>query len=166
MYAISILFPPEEAKPKASPPPPPPASPPKPASPLMLKPYQGDGRVKKLSLGRSKSLDSGSSDEALVASSDEANTNTGGVEQSFHRQYAKRGMRFKARLSEGSISQRPPLGSPGAGGDQTVVLRHPHLNVLNSREEEMMRTPSPYSWQSSPGTSPPTSPVLTPRSSR
>jgi hypothetical protein len=129
----------------------------------MVEPYQGEGKVRKLSLGRSKSLDSGTSDEALVASSDEANT--GGVEQSFHRQYAKRGMRFKARLSEGNINQRPPLVGTGSGGDQMVVLRHPHLNVLNSREEEM-RTPSPYSWQSSPGTSPPTSPVLTPRSSR
>ena len=97
----------------------------------------------------------------MVSSDQEANT-AGVMEQSsFHRQYAKRGMRFKARLSEGSISRPPLVGGPG---DQ-VVLRHPHLNALNSREEEM-RTPSPYSWQSSPGTSPPTSPVLTPRSSR
>lgn len=157
MINVDLFFS-EETKPKASPPPT--TSPPEPSPPLVVEPYQGEGKVKKLSLGRSKSLDSGSSDEALVASSEEANTGVGGVEQSFHRQYAKRGMRFKARLSEGSINRPPLVGS----GDQ-VVLRHPHLHVLNSREEEM-RTPSPYSWQSSPGTSPPTSPVLTPRSSR
>ena len=145
----------EEMKSEASPPP---ASPPKSSLPLVVEPYQGEGKTKKVSLGRSKSLDSGSSDEALVGSSDRTTIGVGGVEQPFHRQYAKRGMRFKARLSEGNIS-RPPL----VGGDQ--VLRHPHLNTLNSHEEEV-RTPSPYSWQSSPGTSPPTSPVLTPRSSR
>ena len=154
---INVSFFSEEMKPKSSLPP---TSPPKPSPPLVVQPYQGEGKVKKLSLGRSKSLDSDSSDKALVASSEDANTGVGGVEQSFHRQYAKRGMRFKARLSEGSIS-RPPL----VGTSDQVVLRHPHLNTLNSREEEM-RTPSPYSWQSSPGTSPPTSPVLTPRSSR
>ena len=137
---------------------PPHASPTKSPLPLVVEPYQGEGKTKKLSLGRSKSLDSASSDEAVVSSVNDTNMGMGGVEQMFHRQYAKRGMRFKARLSEGSIS-RPPL----VGGDH--VLRHPHLNALNSREEEM-RTPSPYSWQSSPGTSPPTSPVLTPRSSR
>lgn len=118
----------------------------------MVEPYrEEEGKAKKLSLGRSKSLDKSSSDEGESR-----------VEQSFHRQYAKRGMKFKTRhsVSEGTLNMsRPPL----VGGDQ--ILRHPHLTALNSREDEL-RTPSPYSWQSSPGTSPPTSPVLTPRSSR
>lgn len=146
----------EEVKPKASPPP---ISPPsKPSLPRVVEPYQGERKVKRLSQIKSKSLDSESFDKALVGSSDEISLGVGGVGQSFHRQYAKRGMRFKARLSEGDIN-RPLL----VGGDQ-VILRHPQLSALNPREEEV-RTPSPYSWQSSPGTSPPTSPVLTPRSS-
>lgn len=141
----------EETKSKATPlhqPPP----------PLVVEPYKTEGQTdkqRKFSLGRSKSLDNSSLDQAGVGSSES------GGEQSFHRQYAKRGMKFKARhsISEGTL-KKPPT----SGGDQ--LLRHPHLNALNSREEELMRTPSPYSWQSSPGTSPPTSPALTPRSSK
>ena len=131
-----------------------------PPPPLVVEPYKAEGendKPRKVSLGRSKSLDNSSSDLARVSSPAE-----GGGEQSFHRQYAKRGMKFKARhsISEGNL-KKPPT----SGGDQ--LLRHPHLNALNnSREDELMRTPSPYSWQSSPGTSPPTSPALTPRSSK
>lgn len=144
----------EETNVKTTPPHP---SPPKLShQPLVVEPYQGQAKAQRLSsVGRSKSLDTGNSDGAQVGSSDETGN---GQEQPFHRQYAKRGMKFKARLSDGNVSRPPTVGS-----DQ--ILRHPHLNALNSREDEL-RTPSPYSWQSSPGTSPPTSPMLTPRSSR
>lgn len=146
-----MFFSSEETKPKATPlhqPPP----------PLVVEPYKAErenAKPRKYYLGRSKSLDKSSLDEAEVGGPESRG------DQSFHRQYAKRGMKFKARhsISEGTLN-KPPT----SGGDQ--VLRHPHLNAINSREDELMRTPSPYSWQSSPGTSPPTSPALTPRSSK
>ena len=79
----------------------------------------------------------------------------------FSRRYAKRGMKYKAKNFDKDDSN-----------SEGIPWRHRHSNgdvsskVISRDEELPMRTPSPYSWQSSPGTSPPTSPALTPRSSR
>ncbi len=49
---------------------------------------------------------------------------------------------------------------------QVASLTAPHIRTSDEDHMTQLRTMSPASWQSSPGTTPPTSPALTPRGTR
>lgn len=110
----------------------------------------------------------------------------------FQRRNAKRGLKFTPRSPEKGESSNAPIVdaenvnssskdqdslSPmhsgynkRVGGNSMAegpALKHSKVSMLSAREDEtVLRTPSPYSWQSSPGGSPNSSPAITPRSSR
>ena len=102
----------------------------------------------------------------------------------FQRRNAKRGLKFTPRspekgerssaLTEDAVNLNSPLHNSGYNKRdisnsmaEGPALKHSKLSMLSAREDEtVLRTPSPYSWQSSPGGSPNSSPAITPRSSR